>query len=117
MRILPRLENAFLLIRDGLIEDYGVMEDCPDRAKEVIDASGKMVLPCWCDSHTHIVFAASREKEFEMRLKGKSYEEIAAEGGGILNSARRLQDTSEEELFDSAWKTIGGSSFFWDRSY
>jgi imidazolonepropionase len=65
-----------------------------------------MVLPCWCDSHTHLVFASSREEEFVDKIKGMSYAEIAAKGGGILNSARKLNDTSEDQLFNSAWKRL-----------
>src|SRR5581483_1628990 len=70
---------------------------------EIIDAAGKFVLPCWCDSHTHIVYAGSREGEFIDKIKGLSYEEIAKRGGGILNSAKRLAEASEDELFDAAW--------------
>lgn len=82
------------------------MQDCPEHADEIIDATDKMVLPCWCDSHTHLVFAASREEEFVMRIKGHSYEEIAAAGGGILNSARKLALMSEAELYDRAWERL-----------
>ncbi len=99
---LPVLENAYLYIQNGKIEDFGSMEQCPSANARVIDASGRHVLPTYVDSHTHIVFAESREGEFVMRLKGKSYEEIAAEGGGILNSAKRLRDTPEDELYESA---------------
>lgn len=106
MRHLPSIENAFLLIEGDEIEDFGAMEHCPDRADEIIDASGKMVFPCWCDSHSHLVFAGSRDQEFVDRINGLSYEEIARRGGGILNSARRLQDTSEEELLEQAYDRI-----------
>ena len=82
------------------------MENAPDRADKVIDATGKMLFPTWCDSHTHLVFAGSREKEFEDRIKGLSYEEIARRGGGILNSAKRLQNTSEEALVEQAFKRL-----------
>lgn len=102
---LPVLENAWLLIENGLIKDFGEMQSIPSSISErssSIDASGKFVLPCWCDSHSHLVFAASREEEFVMKIKGKSYEDIAAAGGGILNSARKLQLASEDELFESA---------------
>ncbi len=98
MAHLPSIENAFLLIEDGLIADFGKMENCPETAQEVIDISGKMVFPCWCDSHTHLVFAATREQEFRDRIQGLTYQEIAERGGGILNSARKLQQCSEEEL-------------------
>ena len=102
MKTLPVLENAWLLIRDGLIADYGEMPTCPERADKVIDATGKMIFPCWCDSHSHLVFAGSREQEFVYRIHGLSYAEIAARGGGILNSAKRLGACSEEELLQSA---------------
>lgn len=78
------------------------MDNCPERADEMVDATGKLVLPAFCDSHTHLVFAASRAEEFVMRLQGKTYEEIAVAGGGILNSAKKLQAMPEEELFDKA---------------
>lgn len=103
MAHVPSIQNAFLLIESGKIAAFGPMSECPDRADEVLDASGRLVLPSWCDSHTHIVFAATREAEFVDRIRGLSYEEIAARGGGILNSAQKLQDTSEAALFESAW--------------
>lgn len=99
-------ENAYIHSVDGLIESYGPMGDCPGRADKIISVKGKMVLPSWCDSHTHIVYAKSREKEFVSRVKGKSYEEIAAEGGGILNSARMLRDTPEDELYIDAYRRM-----------
>ncbi len=102
MDILNNIDNAYLLINDGIIIDFGVMNDLPETTAEVIDANNRFVLPCFVDSHTHIVFAKSREEEFVMRIKGKSYEEIAEAGGGILNSARKLQAMSEDELFESA---------------
>lgn len=98
MATLPTIDDAFLLIKGERIEDFGNMTDCPDRANTVIDATGKMVFPSWCDSHTHLVYAGSRETEFVDRIKGLSYVEIANRGGGILNSAQRLQQTPEEEL-------------------
>lgn len=103
---LKRIDNAWLLIENDSIKDFGAMDTCPETTNNTIDATGKMVLPTWCDSHTHLVFATSREEEFEMRLKGKSYEEIALAGGGILNSAKKLQNTSEDDLFNSAWKRL-----------
>ena len=106
MKELPILEKAFLLLENERIKDFGTMDACPPGADKVVDASGKMVFPCWCDSHTHIVYAASREGEFVDRINGLSYEEIARRGGGILNSARRLQDTPEEELLESAYRRI-----------
>lgn len=97
------LSNAFLWVQNGVIKDFGPDDQCPqDRADEVIDCSGRIVLPTFCDSHTHIVFAGWRETEFVDRIKGLSYEEIARRGGGILNSATKLQDTSEDELYDQA---------------
>lgn len=101
MNVLPVLANAFLILHKGLILDYGRMEDIPDvKASEEINASGRFVFPSFVDSHTHLVFAASREEEFVMKIKGASYEEIAASGGGILNSAGKLQQVSEDELFE-----------------
>lgn len=103
MGYLPTIKNAFLLIENGLISDFGPMENCPRAAfDKTIDASGKMMLPTWCDSHTHIVYAGNREGEFVDRIKGASYEEIAKNGGGILNSAQQLQNTSEESLYQQS---------------
>lgn len=102
MAVLPAISNAFLLIENDRIASFGAMERCPDRADQIVDAAGRMVFPSWCDSHTHLVFAASREEEFVDRIRGLTYEEIAQRGGGILNSARRLQQTSEDDLFESA---------------
>ncbi len=106
MKNVPILENAFLALEDGEVVAYGLMEDWEGiddwRDLEIIDASGKYVLPAFCDSHTHVVFAKSREEEFVDRINGLSYEEIALKGGGILNSARRLNEMSEAELFDQA---------------
>jgi imidazolonepropionase len=107
MAHLPTMEDAWLAIEDGKFADFGLMQDWPGisdwRDLEVIDASGKYVLPSWCDSHTHIVYAGTREGEFADRISGLTYEEIAARGGGILNSAAKLQKASEQELYDSAW--------------
>lgn len=104
MRELPTLENAYLAIADGLIVDYGLMKNLADstKATTVINASGRLVLPSFVDSHTHLVFADTREEEFVMKLKGATYQQIAASGGGILNSARKLQQASEDELFEQA---------------
>jgi len=107
MAELPALDNAWVLTEGEQIAGFGTMETCPDRAERVIDAHGKLVLPAWCDSHTHLVFAAPRQGEFVDRIKGLSYEEIAARGGGILNSAQRLRDTPEGELLESAWLRLG----------
>ncbi len=104
MAELPVLSNAYLAIQNGIIQELGSMSDLPIGCKAVteIDATGRFVFPSFVDSHTHLVFAASREEEFVMKIKGATYEEIAANGGGILNSAKKLQRTSEEELFDRA---------------
>ena len=100
MAILPTIKNAFLLVKDNLIADFGVMDNVPQiGADKVIDATGKIVLPSWCDSHTHIVYAGNREQEFVDRINGLTYEEIANRGGGILNSAKNLNETSEEEIY------------------
>lgn len=105
---VPTIKNAWLAIENGIIVDYGKMEDWPGitdwRGLEVMDADGKMVLPAFVDSHTHIVFAKTREEEFVDRIKGLSYQEIAAKGGGILNSAKTLRQMSEEELYEQALK-------------
>jgi imidazolonepropionase len=102
MAQLDAIDNAYLLIEDGVITDFGSMSNLPETSVQTIDANNGYVLPSFIDSHTHIVFAKSREEEFVMRIKGKSYEEIAAAGGGILNSARKLQSMSEDELFENA---------------
>ncbi|MCF1191610.1 imidazolonepropionase [Mangrovimonas sp. AS39] len=103
MKELPSIKNAYLLIEHDTIVEFGKMDDFEDMdADEVIDASGKMVLPTWCDSHTHIVYAGNREQEFVDRINGLSYEEIANRGGGILNSAEKLQNTSEDDLYDQS---------------
>lgn len=105
---LPIFQNAFLYIKDGLIADYGLMDVMPSiHANETIDATGKFVFPSFVDSHTHLVFAASREEEFVMKIRGATYVEIAAMGGGILNSAKKLQAASEDELFDKALSRVG----------
>ena len=103
MAILPTLKNAFLLLENDLIKDFGLMENCPKiNIDKTIDATGKIVLPTWCDSHTHIVYAGNREQEFVDRINGLSYEEIANRGGGILNSAKKLNETSEEEIYNQS---------------
>ena len=103
MKILPTIKNAFLLIENELIADFGLMENCPDVAADlIIDVTGKMVVPSWCDSHTHLVYAGNREHEFVNRINGMTYEQIADNGGGILNSATKLNETSENELFEQS---------------
>ena len=99
MKKLPTLKNAWLLLEDEHIMDFGSMDNVPKvDADQTIDCSGKIVLPTWCDSHTHIVYAGNREQEFVDRINGLSYQEIADNGGGIINSAKKLQATSEEDL-------------------
>lgn len=100
---LPEIENAWLLVKGGRIDSFGAMADCPDSAGiNTINATGRLVLPAWCDSHTHLVFAAPRDGEFVDRIRGLSYEEIARRGGGILNSAARLNAMDEAELYDQS---------------
>jgi imidazolonepropionase len=107
---LPCIDNAFLLIEDGMIAAYGRMEELglkvPHLPKEQVDAKGQFVSPAWCDSHTHLVFAGSRENEFVQRISGLSYAEIAAKGGGILNSAKQISAISEDELFNLSWQRL-----------
>ncbi len=103
MAQINTISNAFLLMDELEILDYGTMPAELPQADTIVDAAGGLVFPSFVDAHTHIVFAATRESEFKARLQGKSYEAIAEEGGGILNSARRLQAMSEDELFEQAW--------------
>ena len=107
---LPIIENAFLLIEDDIITDYGNMYELeikvPQLPKHIIKADGQFILPAWCDSHTHLLFSGSRENEFVDKINGLSYAEIAAKGGGILNSAQKLTDASEDELFNQAWQRL-----------
>jgi len=108
MSVLPAIDNAWLVIERGIIHSFGNMESLPESlvADETINARGRMLLPAWCDSHTHLVYAAPRDQEFVDRINGLSYEEIAQRGGGILNSAKRLQETSEDELYEFALKRL-----------
>jgi imidazolonepropionase len=107
---IPCIENAFLIIDGSNISAYGKMEDFKKSVyssfNEVIDAEGAFVLPTWCDSHTHIVFAGTRENEFVDKINGLTYAEIAARGGGILHSSKKLNEATEDELFLSAWKRL-----------
>jgi len=113
MSKLPIIKDAFLYVESGRIMDFGKMADLNigreryfSMSEKIIDASNKIILPTWCDSHTHIVYAGSREKEFVDKIKGLTYEEIAKRGGGILNSAELLRQTSEEDLFEQASNRI-----------
>jgi len=103
MAQLPLLNNAWLLIDDNLIAGFGTMDSCPDTTGlTIIDAAGKAVLPAWCDSHTHIVYAGNRVQEFVDRINGLSYEEIFNRGGGILNSAKKLNESSENDIYEQS---------------
>jgi imidazolonepropionase len=106
MKELPCIENAWMAVDNGIIADYGPMEDFPGiedwKGLEIIDCEGKLILPCYADSHTHIVYAGNREGEFVDRINGLSYEEIFERGGGILNSAKKLSETSEDDLFNQS---------------
>src|SRR6187399_2864249 len=109
LSLLPSIENAYMIVEKGVIAEYGSMQNFKlqtSNFKLTIDATDQFILPCWCDSHTHLVFSASREEEFVDKIKGMSYEEIAAKGGGILNSAKKLNAMSEGELFDISWKKL-----------
>lgn len=106
---MPCIEDAWLLIEDGVIAGFGRMDELPANLKghpDTVDAAQGLVLPAWCDSHTHIVFSGSRESEFVDKIRGLDYAEIARRGGGILNSARKLNETSEDELFRQSWKRV-----------
>lgn len=111
MSQLTRIKNAFLYIKDDIIADYGAMDSAEYQSylaseKDTIDANGGLVLPAFCDSHTHLVYANSRELEFCDKIKGLSYEEIAKRGGGILNSAKATAAASEDELYESAMQRL-----------
>lgn len=106
MAELKTIENAYLLIEDDKIADFGTMDTLCENADMTIDAKQRFVLPSFCDSHTHLVYAGSREIEYIDKIRGLSYEEIAKRGGGILNSAKRLQEASEEELFEDAMQRL-----------
>ena len=99
MNELPSIQNAYLWVENGLIKDYGSMDAAPEIAIEQIDCTHRLILPTWCDSHTHLVFGDTREDEFVDRINGLTYEEIANKGGGILNSAKKLESITEHELY------------------
>ena len=116
MKTVNTLSGAWLEVEAGLISDYGVGNPpaAENQYEEVIDANNGMVMPAFADSHTHIVFAETREKEYVMRIEGRSYEEIAEAGGGILNSAKKLQNATEDDLFESALgRIIQWKRFHW----
>lgn len=110
MAVLPCLENAWLLIEGNEIAGFGEMkniqEDLPVLPEERLDCTGKLVLPAWCDSHTHLVYAGSRENEFVDKINGLNYAQINARGGGILNTVQKINDISEDELFRISWKRL-----------
>lgn len=107
MKELPTLKNAFLLIENEIIKDFGVMSQCPNiNVNQTIDATNKTVLPTWCDAHTHLVYAGNRVQEFVDKINGLSYEEIANRGGGILNSSKKLNESSEEQLYQESKKRL-----------
>ncbi|SMO81273.1 imidazolonepropionase [Saccharicrinis carchari] len=107
MAILNSIDDAYLIIEDDVIAAFGSMCDLkPQHFDEEIDASGKTLLPAWCDSHTHLVFPATREIEYIDKIKGLSYEDIARRGGGILNSAKTMVNMPEQQLFDDAWQRL-----------
>lgn len=107
MKNLPIIENAWLWLENGKIKDYGSMNNLPQIQNiKTIDCTGRIVMPSWVDSHTHLVFAGTREQEFVDRINGLSYQEIAERGGGILNSAKRVQESSEEELYQQSAKRL-----------
>ncbi|HET8887211.1 MAG TPA: imidazolonepropionase [Salinimicrobium sp.] len=107
MKELPIIDNAWLFVENDLISDFGKMENLPEiSVDETIDATGKILMPTWVDSHTHLVYAGNREQEFVDRINGLSYEEIASRGGGILNSAKKLQETSEADLYEQSAKRL-----------
>ena len=107
MADLPHIKNAFLRIQGDEILDFGPMADVViQETDEVVDVTGKLILPAWCDSHSHVVYAGDRSQEFVDRLKGLSYEAIAARGGGILNSAETLQNTCEDSLYTQSMERV-----------
>ena len=101
------LENAYLIVRNNIIESFGPMSECPELSIDSHDCTGRLVLPMYVDSHTHLIFAESRSGEMKMRLHGKSYQEIAEAGGGILNSAAKLHAMSEQQLYEEAQERMG----------
>ena len=104
---LPCVQDAYIVIEDDIIAEYGVMANCKyDSSQSLKVTNNCIVLPCWCDSHTHLVFSGSREDEFVDKIKGLNYADIAARGGGILKSAKKLNLASEDQLFNESWKRL-----------
>ena len=106
MHQLPLIKHAYLIVEDGIIADFGKMEDTPSFDGEIIDLQGKLMMPAWIDSHTHLVFAASRAGEFVDKINGLTYEEIAQRGGGILNSAHKMNQIDEEQLYHQSIRLL-----------
>lgn len=107
MALLPHIDNAFLIVENGFISAFGPMSELAEQTADIeIDATGRMVLPSFCDSHTHLVYAGSREIEYIDKIRGLSYDDIAKRGGGILNSAKRVQEASEQQLYDDAMERL-----------
>lgn len=107
LSVLPCIDEAYIIIEDDVVSEIGPMKNFKFTSKEILaQEDGTMILPAWCDSHTHLVYAASREDEFVNKIQGMDYGEIAAKGGGILNSARKLNAASEDELFSLGWKRL-----------
>ena len=107
MKHLPTIKNAWLLFEDDIITDFGSMDNPGEFSEDnTLDCTGKIVLPAWCDSHTHLVYAGNREQEFVDRINGLSYREIAEKGGGIPNSAKKLQNTTEDDLYKQSAKRL-----------
>ncbi len=110
MKELPIIDNAYLLIENGIVKEYGAMsklnKNTSNSATNIIDSTGRFVFPCFCDSHTHSVFAKTRETEFVDRINGLTYEEIALKGGGILNSAKAMSEIDEDTLFENSFKRV-----------
>jgi imidazolonepropionase len=106
LSVLPCIKNAYLIVEDDVIAETGEMKNLRFPRNNFALSNNTIILPCWCDSHTHLVFATSREEEFIDKINGLSYAEIAAKGGGILNSAKKLNEATEDQLFNSAWQRL-----------
>ena len=107
MKNLPKIDNAFLAVEDERIVDFGSMDRFySSKRLELIDATDRLLMPCWCDTHSHVVYAGNRSQEFVDRINGLSYQDIARRGGGILNSVKSLQNISEDELFEQSLNRV-----------